>query len=721
MSESPTRPGRRATLRSVLLALVLVAGVSPAASADSDACVSIDDVTYCPSHAKTRLSVDGDELRFSGGGQAAPGVSLAFGAPASSVELALRPPASGPVDGPLLSLGGWTIDSAQVPRVEVEVTGDTTSIATSSTGPWQVELRRGGELVRAETQVSPTILGTGVLFDRVILDGEGAWAFHWYGEPFVLEDGTEVDSVLWSGAEGFGALNKVYVDTHGGGPLTHEDWLLGTWQYIACNPVDWVETLGGPFADGVEDVTTYDWGRLDYGRGEVYVTGSFRGEVGGEASFGWNSSTVFNGLESRAGTADAFLGKVNFCGEWQWVRTGGSDVGDDLGRAVAVDRFRNVVVVGQVTGSSADFDSGDGSATSTKSAAGDPTVFAAKYNRYGDLVWFNTFNSGTALDLDIEPGGDVQMAVHRNGTGHVLRLDADSGTVVDSKSLSSPGGELWPNGVAIAPSGDLCVAGTFTGTTAEVGDQTLTAAGSKDSGFLAVYSPQGDLTDHALFSSEKGAVRANTVAVPWKGFWPAGGGPPSVPWDPAGFGAGVHWTCAVGGDFDEDVRFVRPLGDRLLESKFSGDQDGFVVRFDPSDDFLPLTDILHFSGFGDQHVDEVAVANTSYGRLWIAGSFEQTIEFRNDADVVEEMLITEGGRDAFFAETGPGTIGWTTQVGGVDDEDGTGVAIPPKQRRAFVGGTYHEGAKFPLPQLFYEFLPGTGIGDHGFVAGFPPM
>jgi hypothetical protein len=110
-------------------------------------------------------------------------------------------------------------------------------------------------------------------------------------------------------------------------------------------------------------------------RGNRYVTGGFSLT----AKFG-------NKTLASAGGTDIFLAKFGPSGELRWLLQAGG-TGDDVGNDIAFDREQNIYLAGSFT-DSATFPSINGPSRTVTGAA--ETIFLAKYNPSGRLVWVQT-------------------------------------------------------------------------------------------------------------------------------------------------------------------------------------------------------------------------------------------------------------------------------------------------------------------------------------------
>jgi len=218
--------------------------------------------------------------------------------------------------------------------------------------------------------------------------------------------------------------------------------------------------LSGKTNAGAEDifVTEYDlnlneqWTTLigtvtsDEGRavavnstGEIYVTGSTAGNLGGESNQGLN---------------DAFLAKLDISGNLQWVKLIGT-VADDDARGLAIDSNDNIYISG---GSGASL---DGQAY----AGGEADMLLAKYDGAGNRIWLKlvggTF-SDFIRDVTIDSNDNIYICGWFSTTGakiYLARYDT-SGNLLWSILLGGTPGNNFCQSVATDSSGDIYLGGS---------------------------------------------------------------------------------------------------------------------------------------------------------------------------------------------------------------------------------------------------------------------
>lgn len=342
---------------------------------------------------------------------------------------------------------------------------------------------------------------------------------------------------------------------------------------------------------------------------------------------------------------------------------GGS--GTDQVKAVATDPVGNIVVAGEFTGT-VDFDPSP-TGTRALTSFGGTDLFLARYTSLGELQW--------AIRL----GGPSNASAHA---------------------------------IAVSPSGDIVVGGSFEGIAdfdPTEGVTALTSNGGRD-GFVAAYTAEGVLrwarsvggsqddevlgvavqTDGTVFAS--GSFRGTAVIDPptqlavtsfggVDGFlasWSSGGA--------------ARWAFSVGGTGDDIAAAVAPApgGGVYLGGSFAGTAD-----FDPgatasaltslggTDVFLArytaagaLSWVRGLHGTSPLTMNPGGLAAAPGGGLAATGTFSGTADFDGTGGV--RSLTSNGFTDAFVVRYEPnGGFAWAAQAGGSTADEGRGVAVSP--------------------------------------------
>jgi PKD repeat protein len=299
--------------------------------------------------------------------------------------------------------------------------------------------------------------------------GELVWTRTFGGSTFVdgvtvndiatAPDGSVVVTGVLSGTASFGSGNL----TSAGG----NDVFVAAWS--ADGQPRWARRYGSTGHDFGAGVSVAD-------DGDVLVTGGFTGSV----DFGV-------GVLTSAGSYDLFVLRLSSSGAHRWSRRGGGS-GDDSGAAVAVDLAGDVTFAGTISGSAE-----VGGATLT-SAGGRDIVLAHYAGATGAHLWSKRFGaSGFDAPEDIVADADGSVVVTGVFNGNVNfgggSLSA-SGSDVFLARYAASGAHLWSrdfgasgddqvSGLALAPDGDLVLAGQFA-TSIDFGGGALTNAAAPD-------------------------------------------------------------------------------------------------------------------------------------------------------------------------------------------------------------------------------------------------
>jgi len=321
------------------------------------------------------------------------------------------------------------------------------------------------------------------------------------------------------------------------------------------------------------------------------------------------------------------------------ITFGGTDV--DQPKDVAVDGSGNVYSTGRFRGT---VNFGAGNVTS----AGDYDVFVTKLNSAGAHQWTTTFGS-TGTDISygvaVDGSGNVHIAGIFTGTvdfgaGNVT--SAGVGDVFVTK-LNAAGAHQWTTtfggtsqdisyGVAVDGSGNVHITGIFNGTV-NFGAGNVTSAGGND-GFVTKLNAAGAHQWTTTFGSTD-TDNGWGVAVDGSG--------------------NVH----IAGRFFGTVNF----GAGNVTS--AGSYDVFVTKLDSSGAHQWTTTL---GGTGNDRAYGVAVDGS--GNVYTAGDFTGTVDFGAGN-------VTSAGSDDVFVTklNSSGVHQWTTTFGGTGVDDSYSVAV----------------------------------------------
>lgn len=223
--------------------------------------------------------------------------------------------------------------------------------------------------------------------------------------------------------------------------------------------VQWVYTAGGTGRDRGRKIA------LD-SAGNIYVTGYY-----------WSTVDFGGGNVTSNGNWDAFLLKLNSSGTFQWVKSYGSNSGNDLGRDVAIDSNDNIYMLGNYRGT---VDFGGGNESVTGDSPGNPDIFLVKFNSSGVFQWVYTAggsgqDDSRALSLDSSGNpyitGSFRDTVNFGG-GNITAANTDDLFILKLNSSGAYQNIYTSNistaqkgkGISVDSSGNIYATGTFTGT-----------------------------------------------------------------------------------------------------------------------------------------------------------------------------------------------------------------------------------------------------------------
>jgi hypothetical protein len=376
--------------------------------------------------------------------------------------------------------------------------------------------------------------------------------------------------------------------------------------------------------------------------GNIVVAGSFWGTV----DFGGGDLT-------SAGATDIFVAKFSPDGSHVWSKRFGNSTSQDLAY-VAIDASGNVIITGSFYGS-VDFGGGD------LTSAGSNDIFVAKFSPDGSHVWSKRFGSGgpqSGLGISTDGSGNVVVAGRFTGTvdfggGALSSAGGDDvfvakftpdGTHIWSKRFGDASAQYATDLVVDGP-GNVTITGYLDGSV-DFGGGDLTGAGSIDI-FVAKFDPAGAHLWSKRFgdSDEQQAL--------------------GIAGDPSG-------NVIIAGYFDGTVNFG---GGDLTGA---GDYDVFLAKFDPSGAHV------WSKRFGDAQGQEAfCVAADESGKVILAGHFAGTVECGGDP------LTAAGSYDIFVAKFGAnGAHLWSDSFGDASEQYVFGIAAGASGVVAITGELY---------------------------------
>ena len=281
----------------------------------------------------------------------------------------------------------------------------------------------------------------------------------------------------------------------------------------------------------------------------------------------------------------------------------------------------------------------------------------------------NVYVAGDFTDtLDLDPGAPVVQRVAASTATDMFLIKLDSsGNYVWGFTLGAGYAERAAT-LCIDPNGDILLGGTF-GQTVDFdpgsGTSTLNAGNSED-GFIAKYSPSGNLIWVINMASN-----------------PGGSGVERLITDPAG-------TIYVTGLFSMTCNFnMQNPGDTLVSK---GIYDAFIGKYSSTGQYIWA------KGYGGTADDRSHItAISGYDKLFTTGRLADTIDFDPGPGI--SNLISLGSGDAYLLELdSAGNFVSVGQMGGTGNDYGRGILVDAASR--VISGGFFMGTG--------DFNPGAG-------------
>ena len=388
--------------------------------------------------------------------------------------------------------------------------------------------------------------------------------------------------------------------------------------------------------------------------GEVYITGNFNRILDLDpANVHEDNSDVVT-----APAASAFAAKYSPAGEFLWGTAFSGQsyeiaIGSD-GNAHITGSFLETATFGQFSLTSAGAD--DGFAIELDGTTG-RTLWAT---RFGGANIDNLYDVAVDATGNVVLTGTSRKNPYPRQDIQIIKLDTNGG-LLWSKEVGS-GGMNVGDSVALDASGNVHVAGSFTGTVdfdPGAGSYNLSSGGRRNAGRAGVVlklNPVGDFIWARHFQAGTyGHSEARDVAV-----------------DPAG-------NVYTSGIFMETVDFDPGTG-KFNRSSVQGSMDGFVSKLDATGKFLWAKSL------GNSNNDSLGgLALDSTGNVYLTGGFSGTTDLNPNSGVFQRT--SAGGYDAFVVKLDTnGNFVWAVTIGGTGDDGGGAVSIDTSGNIYVFGG-----------------------------------
>lgn len=431
------------------------------------------------------------------------------------------------------------------------------------------------------------------------------------------------------------------------------------------------------------------------GGGNLYVAGNTT-----SGDFPTTPGAVQTGPGGTGSRGDLFVAKLDPSGSTLLSATYVGGFGEDTARGIALDGEGNAYVTGQT-------DSGNFPTANAlyATARGDVDAFLLKLSADGGTLVYSTYLGGQGKDLGLGVGVDsfgnacvagqtasanfpVQNAAQPQLAGTVTRVDAfvtrfsaSGGSLVYSTYLGGSQAEMLSDagGIAVEPNGAAYVAGTTNSTdfptTAGVLDPALGGTSGTTDGFVTKFSPEG-VPSYSTYLGGSENETVYGVAVDGQGE-----------------------ACVIGSTNSPDL----PAPNAFQEHFGGSDADAFVMKLTSDGTGLVYGSYLGGSGRDDGY----AIAVDAAGSVYATGR-----TFSANFPIARPLQPPAGNYDAFLARISPsGNLAFSTYLGGVSQDTGTGVAVDANGEMYLAGNTLST----TFPTLFPLQATLRGNGD-AFVA-----
>lgn len=411
------------------------------------------------------------------------------------------------------------------------------------------------------------------------------------------------------------------------------------------------------------------------------------------------------------------------CSETNWARIFG-DTAEQTGRVVAPDGAGGVFLAGSMDGT-VKFDD------STLITGGGRDIFITRLGPDGAVMWAKRFGDASGQDpsaITVDAQGNVYLAAIVEGVVNFGGSDLPAGGYYDIAiaSFDAMGSHRWsrrfgaaaaqePHGLAITPTGELVVVGSFGGSF-DIDSTTLTSKGDWDIFVAKLDSATGNAIwanqfgNTAMEQSDAvgvdssggiilvgrygGYVNFGGTVLPIAGamgdinvfvmkldasgkhVWSNGYGDSDPLQTMRGMAVDKDGSVVFAGEFEGAVNF----GGNVLTSQPSS-RDIFVGKLTSTGMHVWSK---QFGGNGDDWTPRVAL--NANGDVFLSCYFTQSIDFGGNT------LLSDGSYDIAVARLSPnGAHVWSRRFGGVSgdltQQRAADIALDPNERALFVTGS----------------------------------
>jgi hypothetical protein len=389
------------------------------------------------------------------------------------------------------------------------------------------------------------------------------------------------------------------------------------------------------------------------------------------------------------------IGNTSVQGQgWLWAKAMGG-VSDARGFSVAADDSGNVYTTGYFS-ETVDFDPGSGVFNIT---SGRPACFISKLNSAGDFVWAKAMKGPSGycygLSIALDASGNIYIAGYFSGTvdfnpgAGLFNLSATGTEDIFICKLNSSGNFVWVRRMGGSGSGrSYSIAVDASGNIYSTGIFTGTVDFNPGAGIFNLTSAGGA----DIFISKTDSA-SNFVWTKQMG---------GTSYDYGQFiavdaAANVYTTGWFSGTVDFDP------GADAFNLTTAGSDDIFISRLDSSGSFAWAKSM---GGSGDDEAYSIAV--DAWGNVYATGDFQGTADFNRGAGGY--YLNSNGGYDCFILKSdSAGNFKWAKALGGNDDDAGYSIAADAAGN-VYTVGSFRETTDFD-PGIDTVNLTPAGLDD----------